>query len=71
MYGPPEDVRGECNARLAIGDDYGDNSCTMRCALNPGHVGSHKETFEMNGGVVVVTWEKADESEDDPSKENS
>ena len=64
MFGPPEDVLGECNARLAIGDDYGDNSCTLRCGLNLGHEGLHREEFEMNGGKVVVTWEKADERED-------
>lgn len=31
MYGEPEDVDGECNARLYIGDNYGDNHATMRC----------------------------------------
>ena len=61
MFGPPEDVPGECNARLGIGDDYGDNTATMRCQLQPGHEGLHQEEFEANGGKVIVTWEKADE----------
>lgn len=36
MFGPPEDKPGECNARLFIGDDFGDNTTTMRCGLAPG-----------------------------------
>jgi hypothetical protein len=28
MFGPPKDVPGECNARLSIGDDYGDNAAS-------------------------------------------
>lgn len=58
MYGPPKDVEGECNARLEIGDDYGDNSCTMRCSLKPGHEGLHKEEFNCYGQHVIVTWDK-------------
>src|SRR5256885_305335 len=27
------DVPGECNARLFLADDYGDNVCTLRCQL--------------------------------------
>jgi hypothetical protein len=53
--GPPEDVEGECNARLLIGDDYGDNVCTLRCRLAPGHEGPHKEEFKSRG-PVIVTW---------------
>ena len=56
MFGPPKDVEGECNARLEIGDDYGDNCATMRCKLEPGHPGPHQETFQNNHGKVVVTW---------------
>jgi hypothetical protein len=55
MIGPPEDVKGECNARLSISDDYGDNSCTLRCQLPPGHKGLHKEEFDR-GGPVIITW---------------
>jgi hypothetical protein len=54
--GPPKDVPGECNARLHIGDDYGDNRATMRCGLTPGHVGAHREEFERRKKPVVVTW---------------
>ena len=54
--GPPEDVDGQCNARLEIGDDYGDNCATMRCQLAPGHEGPHREEFERGGKPVVVTW---------------
>ena len=63
MFGPPKDTLGECNARLSIGDDYGDNSATMRCQLLPGHDGPHQEEFNANGGKVLVTWEKADPPE--------
>lgn len=63
MFGPPKNVRGECNARLEIGDDYGDSSVTMRCTLKPGHDGPHREEFVANGGAVVVTWEKADKTQ--------
>lgn len=48
------DVEGECNAHLYIGDDYGDNSATMRCCLPSGHRGSHTEVFR--GGGATVTW---------------
>jgi len=52
MNGRPEDVVGECNAHLYIGDDYGDNEATMRCQLPLEHEGNHQEKF-MD---VVVTW---------------
>lgn len=55
MFGPPIDVDGECNARLEIGDDYGDNVCTMRCSLAAGHEGPHTEQFDRSG-PVVITW---------------
>jgi hypothetical protein len=58
MFGPPQDVNGECNARLYIGDDYGDNRATMRCQLKPGHEGPHKEVYGQNGRdkKVTITW---------------
>lgn len=64
MLGEPEDVEGECNARLYIGDNYGDNHATMRCGLTPGHKGPHKETYLQpgNDGTVIVTWD-VDEKE--------
>ena len=62
MNGPQKDVAGECNARLSIGDDWGDNSATMRCQLKPGHDGPHVERYNAgyHGDVnmVTVTWEK-------------
>lgn len=58
--GTCRDVAGQCNAHLYIGDDYGDNSSTMRCQLAPGHGGEHEERFQRPGGSVVVRWE-ADE----------
>jgi len=67
MWGPQKDVPGECNAHLHIADDHGDNHATMRCQLEPGHDGPHREAYrayvgEGNaGGEVVVTWEKSEE----------
>lgn len=62
--GEPMDVEGECNARLYIGDNYGDNHATMRCRLRPDHKGEpHKETYDGGtAGQVTVTWEN-DEDE--------
>jgi hypothetical protein len=57
MFGTPGDVDGDCNARLFIGDDYGDNVCTIRCALAPNHAGPHEENFERGGKPVKITWE--------------
>ncbi len=68
MYGEPKDVDGECNARLSIADDAGDGSGTMRCQLETGHEGSHREVYNRlivsyddepmseAGAEVVVTW---------------
>ena len=56
MYGPPDDVEGECNAHLYIGDDYGDNHATMRCQLPKGHKGRHQEKYDHNDGEVIVKW---------------
>lgn len=58
MYGPPKDVEGECNARLILADDYGDGRCTVRCPLEPGHDGPHKEEFKRSRKPVVITWHK-------------
>ena len=69
MYGPPEVVPGNCNAELHIGDDFGDNRCTMRCKLPAGHEGLHKEEYMRSamsqpghtpGAKVIVTWEGND-----------
>lgn len=56
MFGTPADKDGECNARLFISDDYGDNSATIRCQLAPKHEGLHQEQFEREGGMVSITW---------------
>jgi hypothetical protein len=63
-YGPPEDVDGECNARLFIGDDYGDNECTIRCQLQPNHGGKHREVWNpLNMGIVTIEWEHDERQE--------
>ena len=57
MFGSPKDVAGECNDRLFLADDYGDNDCTIRCSLSPKHKGLHKESFLWEGKRVTITWE--------------
>ena len=58
-YGEPEDVPNNCNARLSIGDNFGDNHATMVCQLDPLHEGPHQEKYKSNSaGQVVITWEK-------------
>lgn len=60
-FGEPEDVPGDCNARLYIGDNFGDGHATMRCGLPASHEGLHCETYSArNGGQVTVTWEKCE-----------
>ena len=55
--GTPDDVSGECNAHLYIADDYGDNHATMRCSLEEGHDGPHREEFSRGGDEpVTVEW---------------
>lgn len=56
MDGEPKDVDGECNARLFIGDNFGDGTATMRCQLMSGHAGLHQEQFQRTGGPVTITW---------------
>lgn len=62
MFGEPPDIEHECNARVFIADNYGDNRSTMRCQLAPNHDGPHKEQFECErddgNNIVVVTWTK-------------
>jgi hypothetical protein len=58
-------MTGECNAKLYIGDNFGDGVATMRCSLPEGHEGLHTESFQranpsdLEGpkGPVKVTWE--------------
>jgi hypothetical protein len=55
MWGESKDVDGECNARLEIGDDFGDNHATMRCQREPGHEGRHREVYKSSrSGEVIV-----------------
>jgi len=56
----PDDVFGECNAYLLIGDDYGDNEATMRCHREKGHKGLHLEVFRE--GTAKVEWENDERS---------
>jgi hypothetical protein len=68
-YGEPEDKDGECNARLYIGDNFGDNHATMRCQREPLHHGKHREVYQSTGeggaGEVVVEWDNAMKREDE------
>lgn len=59
----PEDVDGECNAHLYIGDDYGDNHATIRCSLEKGHKGLHQEKFKRGDDEITITW-REDEREE-------
>jgi hypothetical protein len=58
----PEPVNLNCAAELQLGDDYGDNVCTCRCTLHPGHAGPHEERFERNGKPVLIQFECDDRS---------
>jgi hypothetical protein len=72
MLGPPKDVDGECNARLFLSDDYGDNDCTIRCRLSPNHDGPHEENFKRGGEPVKITWvfdERKDENKEEFEEE--
>jgi len=51
----------KCLAELHIGDDYGDNCCTMHCQLPIGHEDRHKEEYEQGDELVTVQWEKAED----------
>jgi len=72
MFGEPKDVDGQCNARLFLSDDYGDNDCTIRCQLSPNHTGLHEENFKHKGKPVKITWifdEKKDENKEEFEEE--
>jgi|GEM_PF-5902792 len=59
MFGPQKDVAGECNARLTIADDYGDNHATVRCQKEPGHAGKHREMYGSRlAGTISIEWER-------------
>lgn len=63
--GEPKDVPGRCNARLYLGDNFGDNHATCLCALTENHEGRHEEHSNPGGHNVVITWEGSDEPEYD------
>jgi len=69
MFGKPEDVEGECNAHLYLGDDYGDNQTTIRCQLPKGHEGPHTEWFYRGEGKVTIAWEKDERAEEEAEEE--
>ncbi len=56
MLGGTEKIDGKCNARLYIYDDFGDNSCTIQCQLNPDHEGEHFEQFHRGEKPVKIYW---------------
>lgn len=66
QLGEPEDMCGECNAHLYIGDNFGDNHATMRCRLTAGHAGPHFERWARGSGgeFAEVTWDPADEQDE-------
>lgn len=67
--GPQPENEGKCNAVLRVGDDFGDNSATFRCQLEPNHDDLHKETWGEEGDKKTITWEK-DERETCPQCSN-
>ena len=49
----------ECNRRMSIGDDMGDNEASIRCQLPKGHSGPHQEQYTSGShGVVTITFGK-------------
>jgi hypothetical protein len=56
MFGEPQDVEGECNARVFIADNYGDGCATIRCQLALEHNGMHREQYKRDSGTVTIAW---------------
>ncbi len=52
-----KNMSNQCSAKLYLGDDYGDNTCTIKCQLPKMHPGKHEEKFDRNG-EVLVSWVK-------------
>lgn len=61
--GEPKDVPSRCNARLHLGDNFGDNHTTCLCGHPAGHMGRHEELSDPGGHRVVITWDGSDEPE--------
>jgi len=55
MFGPPEDIEGQCNAHCYIADDYGDTHATIRCQLPKNHEGKHREVSRDR--KLIIEWE--------------
>jgi len=48
-----------CKDKLAIGDDFGDNTCTFVCGLQKDHPGKCREVFTSDGREdIVIEWNK-------------
>ncbi len=62
--GEPDDVDGQCNARLYISDNWGDNHATMRCGLAAGHDGLHKKEYGPTSQTVTISWLRDERQED-------
>ena len=48
----------KCESKMKIPDDFGDNYVTMKCQLEHGHEGLHREEYQNAiYGQIMVTWE--------------
>lgn len=45
-----------CNAKLVLGDDFGDNDCTFKCSLSRKHLGPHMERGLNNSRAYKIEW---------------
>lgn len=51
-----------CPSYIQMGDDYGDNVCTVRCQRVEGHRGKHREYFDhtdqsnQKAVSVIIEW---------------
>jgi hypothetical protein len=66
------DVPGQCNAHFEVGDDHGDNLCTMRCGRVVGHGGDHIDRWTYTGAddqahEAEFRWAVAQKPWDAPS----
>jgi hypothetical protein len=46
----------DCEARLELADDYGDNDCTFHCDLKKGHFGFHQERGNGKPAYIMI-WD--------------
>ena len=52
----------KCRAKLKMGDDYGDNEITFRCALFDGHEGPHMERNRLFEDIYQMLWYEVPET---------